>query len=130
MTYYRNFQHSPSDYKYQFIATRVVPAGYKVEKVGFVYGKNLEDSELTLDKVGATGTRDNAGKIKAGYNNVGDCLETSLSYGLTKKDGDIKAKAFMVVSKGGKQEVIYSAINGYNYATGQYIKISNIDDAD
>ena len=121
-----------SDYKYQFIATRVVPAGYKVEKVGFVYGKNLEDSELTLDKVGAQGTRDNAGKIKAGYNNVGDCLETSLSYGLTKKDGDIKAKAFMVVSKGGKQEVIYSAINGYNYATGQYIKagISDIDDND
>ncbi len=98
-----------SDYKYQFIATRVVPEGYKVEKVGFVYGKNLTEAELTLEKVGAKGSRDNAGTIKAGYNNFTDgVLETSLSYGLKNKDGDIKAKAFMVVSGDGKESVLYS----------------------
>lgn len=118
---------SGTDYKYQFLATRTVADGYKVEKVGFVYGKNLEDDELTLEKAGQTSAAGT--KIKVGYNTfTASVLETSLQYGLTGKTGTIKAKAFMVVSKGGKSEVIYSTLKGYNYQGGFINGVSDEDD--
>lgn len=101
-------------YRYTFVATRVVPDGWKVEKVGFIYGKNLEDDELVLEnanKTSAAGT-----KIKVGYNNVTPVLETSLQYGLSGRSGTIKAKAFMIVSKGATKEIKYSQLMGYDYS--------------
>ncbi len=119
-------------YKYQFLATRTLASGYKLEKVGFVYGKNLADDELVIDKVGQPGAGTNAGQIKVGYNNINNVLETVLQYGLKNGDGTAKARAFMIVSKGGKSEVIYSTIKGWDYVNGAVIDggIPVIDDGD
>ena len=119
-------------YKYQFLATRTLASGYKLEKVGFVYGKNLADEELVIDKVGQPGAGTNAGQIKVGYNNINNVLETVLQYGLKNGDGTAKARAFMIVSKGGKSEVIYSTIKGWDYVNGAVIDggIPVIDDGD
>ena len=101
-----------SDYRYQFVATRTLASGAKAEKVGFVYGKNLADDELVIDKAGQTGAADGAGQIKVGYNNFTDgVLETVLQYGIKAKTGTIKARAFMIVNG----EVIYSDIVTVTY---------------
>ena len=54
--------------KVSFLATRNVAPGETVVKQGFVYGKNLADSELTLDNVGNKGADANAGTVKILYN--------------------------------------------------------------
>ena len=101
-----------SDYRYQFVATRTLASGAKAEKVGFVYGKNLADDELVIDKAGQNGAAADAGQIKVGYNNFTDgVLETVLQYGIKAKAGTIKARAFMIVNG----EVIYSDIVTVSY---------------
>ncbi|MBR7072687.1 MAG: hypothetical protein IKI33_03595, partial [Eubacterium sp.] len=82
--------------------------------------------------VGQPGAGTNAGQIKVGYNNINNVLETVLQYGLKNGDGTAKARAFMIVSKGGKSEVIYSTIKGWDYVNGAVIDggIPVIDDGD
>ena len=112
-------------YRYLFVASRVVPDGYKVEKVGFIYGKNLADDELVLEKVGETGKNTGAGVIKVGYNTVNGIKETTLQYGISAATGVAKARAFMIVSNGGEKLVKYSTV-----ATVDYDHMSNTNGSD
>ena len=72
--------------KVSFLATRNIAPGETVVKQGFVYGKNLADSELTLDNVGNKGADANAGTVKILYNK-NSAEQIALDYGLSKKDG-------------------------------------------
>lgn len=119
-----------TSYRRLFVASRVVPEGYTVEKVGFIYGKNLADDELVLEKVGDTGKNTGAGVVKVGYNTVNSVNETTLQYGISGQSGVAKARAFMIVSKGKEKSVLYSGIGSYDYDTGttNIQTISGIDD--
>ena len=68
--------------KVSFLATRNVAPGETVVKQGFVYGKNLADSELTLDNVGNKGADANAGTVKILYNK-NSAEQIALDYGLS-----------------------------------------------
>lgn len=86
--------------KVSFLATRNVAPGETVVKQGFIYGKNLADSELTLDNVGNKGADANAGTVKILYNK-NSAEQIALDYGLSKRDGKISVRAFVITKADG-----------------------------
>lgn len=101
--------------KVSFLATRNVAPGETVVKQGFVYGKNLADSELTLDNVGNKGADANAGTVKILYNK-NSAEQIALDYGLSKKDGKISAVAFVITKTAdGTLKPTMSNIESYTY---------------
>lgn len=101
--------------KVSFLATRNVAPGETVVKQGFVYGKNLADSELTLENVGNKGAASNAGTVKILYNK-NSAEQIALDYGLSKKDGKISAVAFVITKTAdGTLKPTMSNIESYTY---------------
>lgn len=101
--------------KVSFLATRNIAPGETVVKQGFVYGKNLADSELTLDNVGNKGADANAGTVKILYNK-NSAEQIALDYGLSKKDGKISAVAFVITKTAdGTLKPTISNIESYTY---------------
>ena len=99
-----------------FAASRNVAPGETVVKQGFIYGKNLADSELTLDNVGNKGADANAGTVKILYNK-NSAADISLRYGLSKKDGKVSARAFVITkTAGGTLNKTISEVKSYTYA--------------
>lgn len=101
--------------KVSFLATRNVAPGETVVKQGFIYGKNLADSELTLENVGNKGADANAGTVKILYNK-NSAEQIALDYGLSKKDGKISAVAFVITKTAdGTLKPTMSNIESYTY---------------
>ena len=99
-----------------FAASRNVAPGETVVKQGFIYGKNLADSELTLDNVGNKGADANAGTVKILYNK-NSAADISLRYGLSKKDGKVSARAFVITKTAdGTLNKTISEVKSYTYA--------------
>ena len=104
-----------SDYKFNIVATRNVPEGYVLSDYGFVYGKDLTDDELDLDKVGTVAASGATIKsVHAGTRNL-DSNEFAFNYGIKAKNAPVTAKSFIVVTKGGETEIIYSDMFSQNY---------------
>lgn len=98
-----------------FAASRNVAPGETVVKQGFVYGKNLADSELTLDNVGNKGADANAGTVKIAYTK-NSAADISLRYGLSKKDGKVSAAAFVITKTAdGTLKKAISEVKSYTY---------------
>ena len=101
--------------KVSFLATRNIAPGETVVKQGFVYGKNLADSELALDNVGNKGADANAGTVKILYNK-NSAEQIALDYGLSKRDGKISAVAFVITKTAdGTLKPTMSNIESYTY---------------
>lgn len=99
-----------------FAATRNVAPGETVVQQGFVYGKNLADSELTLENVGNKGAAANAGTVKILYTK-NSAQGIALRYGLAKKDGKVSARAFVITKAAdGSLKTTMSNIESYTYA--------------
>ena len=99
-----------------FAASRTVAPGETVVQQGFVYGKNLDDSELTLENVGNKGAGTNAGTVKIVYTK-NSAQDFALRYGLTKKDGKVSARAFVITKTAdGKLNPIMSKVESHTYA--------------
>lgn len=98
-----------------FAASRNVAPGETVVKQGFIYGKNLADSELTLDNVGNKGADANAGTVKIAYTK-NSAADISLRYGLSKKDGKVSAAAFVITKTAdGTLKKAISEVKSYTY---------------
>ena len=101
--------------KVSFLATRNVAPGETVVKQGFIYGKNLADSELTLENVGNKGAADNAGTVKILYNK-NSAEQIALDYGLSKRDGKISVRAFVITKiADGTLKPTMSDVETYTY---------------
>lgn len=101
--------------KVSFLATRNVAPGETVVKQGFIYGKNLADSELTLENVGNKGAADNAGTVKILYNK-NSAEQIALDYGLSKRDGKISVRAFVITKADGTlKQPTMSDVETYTY---------------
>lgn len=99
-----------------FAATRNVAPGETVVQQGFVYGKNLADSELTLENVGNKGAAANAGTVKILYTK-NSAQDIALRYGLAKKNGKVSARAFVITKTAdGSLKTTMSNIESYTYA--------------
>ena len=86
---------SATDCDVLFVATRTVADNETVYSQGFVYGKNVTASDLTLENVGNTASGTNPGKVRVIYNNI-NASQIGLNYGLTAKTGVAGARAFVV----------------------------------
>ena len=106
---------SATDCDVLFVATRTVADNETVVSQGFVYGKNVTDSDLTLENVGKTASGTNPGKVRVIYNNT-NASQIGLNYGLTSKTGVAGARAFVVTKDAdGNVHTYYSAPSLYKY---------------
>ena len=91
--------------KFQFLATRNVPDGYKLVNAGFVFGRDMTADELTLENVGTVAA--SGFTVKVGYCSVNGADQFALNYGVSA--GNACAKAFVVYKDAaGAINVIYT----------------------
>ena len=108
---------SATDCDVLFVATRTVADNETVVSQGFVYGKNVTASDLTLENVGNTASGTNPGKVRVIYNNT-NASQIGLNYGLTAKTGVAGARAFVVTKDAdGNVHTYYSEASLYDYNT-------------
>lgn len=106
---------SATDCDVLFVATRTVADNETVVSQGFVYGKNVTASDLTLENVGNTASGTNPGKVRVIYNNT-NASQIGLNYGLTAKTGVAGATAFVVTKDAdGNVHTYYSEASLYDY---------------
>ena len=106
---------SATDCDVLFVATRTVADNETVVSQGFVYGKNVTDSDLTLENFGKTASGTNPGKVRVIYNNT-NASQIGLNYGLTAKTGVAGARAFVVTKDAdGNVHTYYSEASLYDY---------------
>ena len=106
---------SATDCDVLFVATRTVADNETVVSQGFVYGKNVTASDLTLENVGNTASGTNPGKVRVIYNNT-NASQLGLNYGLTAKTGVAGARAFVVTKDAdGNVHTYYSEPSLYDY---------------
>lgn len=106
---------SATDCDVLFVATRTVADNETVVSQGFVYGKNVTASDLTLENVGNTASGTNPGKVRVIYNNT-NASQIGLNYGLTAKTGVAGARAFVVTKDAdGNVHTYYSEASLYDY---------------
>ena len=106
---------SATDCDVLFVATRTVADNETVVSQGFVYGKNVTASDLTLENVGKTASGTNPGKVRVIYNNT-NASQIGLNYGLTAKTGVAGARAFVVTKDAdGHVHTYYSEASLYDY---------------
>lgn len=106
---------SATDCDVLFVATRTVADNETVVSQGFVYGKNVTDSDLVLENVGNTASGTNPGKVRVIYNNT-NASQIGLNYGLTAKTGVAGARAFVVTKDAdGNVHTYYSEPSLYDY---------------
>ena len=106
---------SATDCDVLFVATRTVADNEKVVSQGFVYGKNVTASDLTLENVGNTASGTNPGKVKVIYNNNNNS-QLGLNYGISAMTGVAGARAFVVTKDAdGNVHTYYSEASLYNY---------------
>ena len=97
-----------------FVATRTVADNETVVSQGFVYGKNVTASDLTLENVGNTASGANPGKVRVIYNST-NASQIGLNYGLTAMTGVAGARAFVVTKDADGTHTYYSEASLYNY---------------
>ena len=106
---------SATDCDVLFVATRTVADNETVVSQGFVYGKNVTASDLTLENVGKTASGTNPGKVRVIYNST-NASQIGLNYGLTAKAGVAGARAFVVTKDAdGNVHTYYSEASLYDY---------------
>lgn len=106
---------SATDCDVLFVATRTVADNETVVSQGFVYGKNVTASDLTLENVGKTASGTNPGKVRVIYNST-NASQIGLNYGLTAKTGVAGARAFVVTKDAdGNVHTYYSEPSLYDY---------------
>lgn len=106
---------SATDCDVLFVATRTVADNETVVSQGFVYGKNVTASDLTLENVGKTASGTNPGKVRVIYNNT-NASQIGLNYGLTAMTGVAGARAFVVTKDAdGHVHTYYSEASLYDY---------------
>ena len=106
---------SATDCDVLFVATRTVADNETVVSQGFVYGKNVTASDLTLENVGKTASGTNPGKVRVIYNNI-NASQIGLNYGLTAMTGVAGARAFVVTKDAdGNVHTYYSEASLYDY---------------
>ena len=106
---------SATDCDVLFVATRTVADNETVVSQGFVYGKNVTASDLTLENVGKTASGTNPGKVRVIYNNT-NASQIGLNYGLTAMTGVAGARAFVVTKDAdGNVHTYYSEASLYDY---------------
>ena len=101
--------------KVRFLASRSVPANYKVVESGFVYGKEMAENDLVLENVGTAQGAAGATVKLYKNSNVANEGQFGMTYGVSAHT-IASARAYLIVSLDGVvQPVIYADAQIYNY---------------
>ena len=84
---------------------------------GFVYGKNMNEADLVLEKVGDKGSNAESGTVKSAYSsNMSTDAQMSLNYGISSATGTACARPFVVIKDStGVEKVVYGSMMTYEY---------------
>lgn len=105
----------PDSAKVLFFATRSVAPGETVVKQGFVYGKNLADSDLKVSNIGNKGSNADSGKVNVAYNK-NSAEQFSITYGLKAQTGKASVVAFVITKTAdGTIKTYESNVMTYDY---------------
>lgn len=96
--------------KAAFLATRSMTADCTYVSSGFVYGKNLENDDITLADV-------KAGSSVKAYYAATDAQQFALTYSLADQKGKMTARAFLAYTDAnGETQIIYAKPQTYTYS--------------
>ena len=101
-----------------FAATRSMAGeGNRLVTSGFLYGKNLADEDLVLERAGKPGTGTDAGTVRCAQNRSTEPEgQFVLYYGLTAQVGTAAARAYLTYADAdGALHTVYSAVLRYTY---------------
>lgn len=105
-----------NSHKVVYLATISIPNNCKFVARGFIYGKNLNEDELTVANVGNTGSNENAGVVKSTKTTNGILEQFGLTYGIKAMDASACARAYLTyVDSNNEVQTIYSDMVEYNY---------------
>ncbi len=99
----------------KFLATRSVPEGYTLVESGFVYGKDMNESDLVLDNVGLTSGNQSATVKQITNSNKAADGQFALTYGVSDKSPACARPYLIYKDSGETAHVIYGDMLKENY---------------
>ena len=96
-----------------FLAVIENNSEYDIKESGFIYGKNMSDDMLFLDKVGQANGEGYVVKVKSASNN--DAYEKVLKYGSSTGTGTLSARFYIIYTNGVEDFTYYSEVTSYTY---------------
>ena len=108
-----NEPNDENDYMRDFIGVIENNSEYVIKESGFIYGKNMSEDMLYLDKVGSVNSEGLTVKMRATTDN--SKYEKVLSYDSRSKNGVLSARFFIIYSNGVFDYTYYSDVVSYAY---------------
>ena len=108
-----NRQSEDNDAYRDFIAVIENYSEYTIKESGFIYGKNMSEEMLFLEKVGQTNEEGFSVKVKASTNN--ESYEKLMKYGSTSKTGTLSARFYIIYTNGVEDFTYYSDVSSYTF---------------
>ena len=109
----QNVPNDEQDFMRDFIGVIENNSEYVIKESGFVYGKNMSDDMLYLEKVGSQNEEGLVVKMQSTTNN--SIYEKVLSYGSRSKTGKLSARFFIKYTNGVNDYIYYSDVTSYVY---------------
>lgn len=111
-----NLQNEQIEYRRDFIADIDFTTDYSIVECGFIYGKDMNDTMLTLENVGKANENSNVvkKKVTAEYLDI-ESTKHILNYGASAMQGTVSARFYIKYSNGVDYFVSYSNVNSYTY---------------
>ncbi len=109
---FTNEADTEEDYRRNFVAFISVPKEFTVTECGFIYGKNMSNDMLYLDKVG---TANNENFVVKSAVIEGNSDKKAILYGSKSMTGTVSARFYMKYTNGVKEYIYYSDVSSYTY---------------
>ena len=108
-----NQPNDDSEILRDFVAVIENNSEYVIKESGFIYGKNMSESMLYLDKVGSANDEGFVVKMRTSSDN--DSYEKVLRYGSNSKTGTLCARFYIIYTNGVNDYTYYSDVSSYTY---------------
>ncbi|MBQ9530955.1 MAG: S8 family serine peptidase [Eubacterium sp.] len=108
-----NEPNDDTDYMRDFIGIIENNSEYVIKECGFIYGKNMSDDVLYLDRVGYV--NDEGLVVKKRSTTDSTKYEKVLTYGSKSKEGVLSARFFIIYTNGVTDCTCYSDVTTYEY---------------
>ena len=102
-----------SDYMRDFVGVIENNSEFVIKESGFIYGKNMTEDMLFLERVGEENAEGLVVKMRSTTDNLR--YEKVLSYGSKSKTGVLSARFFIIYSNGVTDYTYYSGVTSYAY---------------
>lgn len=108
------------DYRIQFSGARYILNDTKITRIGYLVGKNMNETDLVLENVGNIGSNPDSGTVKETGLDKDDTIKNAAHttcYGISTKTGTACVRPYMKVvpTTGGQETVVYGKMVTYTY---------------